>query len=98
MINIRKSLHHRVIAESVETREQVHFLQKQDCGEGQGYFFCHPVIAEKLAQFLASGLREFAVHEARIEVSQNHQACFFTARLRLLRWNTRFPGQMHSAR
>jgi len=62
MINIGKSLHHRVIAEGVETREQVHFLQKQGCGEGQGYFFCHPVIAEKFAQFLESGLRESVVH------------------------------------
>ena len=49
MINIGKSLHHRVIAEGVETREQVDFLQKQGWGEGQGYFFCHPVIAEKFA-------------------------------------------------
>jgi diguanylate cyclase (GGDEF)-like protein/PAS domain S-box-containing protein len=62
MINIGKSLHHRVIAEGVETREQVDFLQKQGCGEGQGYFFCHPVIAEKFAQFLESGLRESVVH------------------------------------
>jgi diguanylate cyclase (GGDEF)-like protein/PAS domain S-box-containing protein len=62
MINIGKSLHHRVIAEGVETREQLHFLQEQGCGEGQGYFFCHPVIAEKFAQFLESGLREYVVH------------------------------------
>jgi EAL domain-containing protein (putative c-di-GMP-specific phosphodiesterase class I) len=46
----------------VETREQVQFLQTQGCGEGQGYFFCHPVIAEKFAQFLESGLRESVVH------------------------------------
>jgi diguanylate cyclase (GGDEF)-like protein/PAS domain S-box-containing protein len=62
MINIGKSLHHRVIAEGVETREQVQFLQRQGCGEGQGYFFCHPVIAEKFAQFLESGLRASVVH------------------------------------
>jgi EAL domain-containing protein (putative c-di-GMP-specific phosphodiesterase class I) len=62
MINIGKSLHHRVIAEGAKTREQVHFLQKQGCGEGQGYFFCHPVIAEKFAQFLESGLRESVIH------------------------------------
>jgi diguanylate cyclase len=62
LINIGKSLHHRVIAEGVETREQIQFLQKQGCGEGQGYFFCHPVIAEKFAQFLESGLRGSVVH------------------------------------
>src|SRR3984893_4944568 len=62
MINIGTSLNHRVIAEGVETREQLHFLQKQGCTEGQGYFFCHPVIAEKFTQFLESGLRESVVH------------------------------------
>ena len=62
MINIGTSLNHRVIAEGVETREQLHFLQKQGCTEGQGYFFCHPVIAEKVAQFLESGLRGSVVH------------------------------------
>jgi len=62
MINIGKSLNHRVIAEGVETPEQLHFLQKQGCSEGQGYYFCHPVIAEKFAEFLESGLRESVVH------------------------------------
>ena len=62
MINIGKSLKHRVVAEGVETREQLHFLQKQGCSEGQGYFFCHPLIAEKFAEFLESGVRESVVH------------------------------------
>src|ERR1700733_1414779 len=62
MIDIGLSLKHRVIAEGVETREQLHFLQKKGCTEGQGYFFCHPVIAEKFAEFLKGGVRESAVH------------------------------------
>lgn len=62
MINIGKSLKHRVIAEGVETRDQLHFLQKQGCSEEQGYFFCHPVIAEKFAEFLECGVRESVVH------------------------------------
>jgi diguanylate cyclase (GGDEF)-like protein/PAS domain S-box-containing protein len=62
MINIGKTLKQRVIAEGIETREQLHFLQKQGCSEGQGYFFCHPVIAEKFAQFLESGIKESVVH------------------------------------
>ena len=62
MIDIGLSLKHRVIAEGVETAEQLHFLQKKGCTEGQGYFFCHPVIAEKFAEFLKGGVRESAVH------------------------------------
>jgi EAL domain-containing protein (putative c-di-GMP-specific phosphodiesterase class I) len=62
LISIGKSLNHRVVAEGVETKEQLHFLQKQGCSEGQGYYFCHPVIAEKFAAFMESGVRELAVH------------------------------------
>jgi diguanylate cyclase (GGDEF)-like protein/PAS domain S-box-containing protein len=62
LINIGKSLKHRVVAEGVETEEQLHFLQKEGCSEGQGYFFCRPVIAEKFAQFLARGVTESVVH------------------------------------
>jgi diguanylate cyclase (GGDEF)-like protein/PAS domain S-box-containing protein len=62
MIDIGLSLKHRVIAEGVETAEQLHFLQKKGCSEGQGYFFCHPLIAEKFAEFLKGGVRESAVH------------------------------------
>jgi diguanylate cyclase (GGDEF)-like protein/PAS domain S-box-containing protein len=62
LINIGKSFKHRVVAEGVETEEQLHFLQKEGCSEGQGYFFCRPVIAEKFAQFLERGVTESVVH------------------------------------
>ena len=62
MINIGKSLGHRVVAEGVETQSQLDFLQQSGCTEGQGYFFCHPVIAEKFAEFLELGVRESVVH------------------------------------
>ena len=62
MIDIGLSLKHRVIAEGVETVEQLKFLKKKGCSEGQGYLFCHPIIAEKFAEFLKCGVRESAVH------------------------------------
>jgi len=62
MIDIGLSLKHRVIAEGVETPDQLHFLQKKGCSEGQGYLFCHPIIADKFAEFLKCGVRESAVH------------------------------------
>jgi diguanylate cyclase (GGDEF)-like protein len=62
LINIGKSLKHRVVAEGVETEEQLHFLRQEGCSEGQGYFFCRPVIAEKFADFLKHGVTEAAVN------------------------------------
>jgi len=39
MIDIGLSLKHRVIAEGVETAEQLHFLQKKGCSEARDIFF-----------------------------------------------------------
>ncbi len=55
MIDIGLSLKHRVVAEGVETIEQLHFLQKKGCSEGQGYFLCRPTIAADCADFLKKG-------------------------------------------
>jgi diguanylate cyclase (GGDEF)-like protein/PAS domain S-box-containing protein len=52
MINIGKSLNQRVIAEGVETRSQLDFLQRHECGEGQGYYFSHAVVAEHAGNLL----------------------------------------------
>jgi EAL domain-containing protein (putative c-di-GMP-specific phosphodiesterase class I) len=57
MISMGRSLHHRVIAEGVETKEQFEFLLSQHCDEGQGYYFGHPVLAPVLAQLLKTGVR-----------------------------------------
>ena len=62
MINIGKSLNQRVIAEGVETRAQLKFLQSHGCGEGQGYYFSHPVAAEQAGKLLEAEIREGVVH------------------------------------
>ena len=62
MINIGKSLKQRVIAEGMETREQLELLQFHGCDEGQGYYFSRPVVAEQARKFLKIGLREQVVH------------------------------------
>jgi diguanylate cyclase (GGDEF)-like protein/PAS domain S-box-containing protein len=54
VINMGKSLHMRVVAEGVETREQLQFLQEHGCPEGQGYYFSHPVVAAEFTQLLAT--------------------------------------------
>ena len=58
VIGMGKSLGHRVIAEGVETRAQLAFLQGQRCGEGQGYYFSRPVVADEFAKLMESGLSE----------------------------------------
>jgi diguanylate cyclase (GGDEF)-like protein/PAS domain S-box-containing protein len=52
-ISIGRSLNQRVIAEGVETAEQLAFLQAQHCQEGQGYHFSRPLIAEEFGALLA---------------------------------------------
>ena len=55
VISMGKSLGHRVIAEGVETQEQLALLQAQRCGEGQGYYFSRPLVAEQFVRLVESG-------------------------------------------
>lgn len=48
-----------VIAEGVETLEQVALLKKLNCKYGQGYFFSRPLSAEGAAAFLSARDREW---------------------------------------
>jgi diguanylate cyclase (GGDEF)-like protein/PAS domain S-box-containing protein len=52
VINLGKSLHMRVVAEGVETREQLLFLEQHNCPEAQGFHFSHPVQAASLTDML----------------------------------------------
>ena len=56
VISMGKSLKHRVIAEGVETPEQLAFLQTHGCDEGQGYYFSRPLVAQQLAKLLETGI------------------------------------------
>jgi diguanylate cyclase len=62
VISMGRSLGHRVIAEGVETREQLAFLQAQGCGEGQGYYFSRPLVAEQFVRLLETGLPGSVLH------------------------------------
>ena len=56
VISLGRSLKHRVIAEGVETAEQLAFLQARGCDEGQGYYFSRPVSAQAFATLLETGI------------------------------------------
>ena len=52
IISMAQSLKLRVIAEGVETPEEVAFLRAHHCDEAQGYYFSGPVPAEQFAALL----------------------------------------------
>jgi len=62
VITMSKSLRQCVIAEGVETEEQVKFLQAHSCDEAQGYYFSKPVVAQQFAKLLETGIAPFASH------------------------------------
>jgi diguanylate cyclase (GGDEF)-like protein/PAS domain S-box-containing protein len=52
VIGMGESLHLHVVAEGVETREQLAFLRLHDCPGGQGFYFGRPVVAAEFAEVL----------------------------------------------
>lgn len=56
IIGISASLHMKVIAEGVETKEQLAFLNALGCDEIQGYFYGRPLPADAAAEFLSKNL------------------------------------------
>jgi len=52
MIAMAKALKKRVVAEGVETEEQMTFLQTQGCDEAQGYYFSKPMVTAHFSKLL----------------------------------------------
>ncbi|HEO64567.1 MAG TPA: EAL domain-containing protein, partial [Spirochaetes bacterium] len=47
-----QALDMQVIAEGVETREQLNFLEENQCDEAQGYLFSRPVPIDQFVELL----------------------------------------------
>ena len=58
VIGMGRSLKLRVVAEGVETREELAFLKTHLCDEAQGYYFSRPVLAQQFALLLKTGILE----------------------------------------
>jgi diguanylate cyclase (GGDEF)-like protein/PAS domain S-box-containing protein len=54
LIGMGRCLRMRVVAEGVETLEQLEILAQHGCPEGQGYYFSRPVPAEEFGRVLES--------------------------------------------
>ncbi|HUP62403.1 MAG TPA: EAL domain-containing protein [Thermoanaerobaculia bacterium] len=63
VISMARSLKLRVVAEGVETLEELVFLQTHECDEGQGFYFSQPVPPEQFAALLERGLLETVAAE-----------------------------------
>jgi diguanylate cyclase (GGDEF)-like protein/PAS domain S-box-containing protein len=56
VIDMGKNLKQRVIAEGVETGDQLAFLKTHGCDEGQGHYLSRPVVAQQFAKLLETGI------------------------------------------
>jgi diguanylate cyclase (GGDEF)-like protein/PAS domain S-box-containing protein len=61
IISMANSLRLKVLAEGVETLEQVDFLQSQGCPSAQGYYYSKPVSAEVFTELLHQQSRRMIV-------------------------------------
>ena len=51
VVQLARNLNISVVAEGIETADQLLTLQSLDCAFGQGYFLCKPLMADQVAQF-----------------------------------------------
>jgi EAL domain-containing protein (putative c-di-GMP-specific phosphodiesterase class I) len=69
VIGMGRNLNQRVIAEGVETEEQLRFLQARQCHEGQGYYFSHPLNSEDFAKFVRTRVSPAPQGDHRIRIA-----------------------------
>jgi EAL domain-containing protein (putative c-di-GMP-specific phosphodiesterase class I) len=62
MINLAHNLNLKVVAEGVETRDQLWFLQLNRCDQVQGYLASRPVTAQAFTELLEGGRALLAEH------------------------------------
>ncbi|MGC1583214.1 MAG: EAL domain-containing protein, partial [Candidatus Acidiferrales bacterium] len=65
VIGMGRSLNLRVVAEGVETQEQLAFLQAHECDEAQGYYFSRPVLPKQFAKLLEIGVANSLQHSVQ---------------------------------
>ena len=56
VVQIAEALNLEVIAEGVETKEKLRYLQKSRCSQAQGYLFSKPVPAEQMSEIFEANI------------------------------------------
>lgn len=59
IIALAQEMQLQIIAEGIETQEQMDFLQQYKCHTGQGYYFSQPVTAEEFTRLLQNQKNSF---------------------------------------
>lgn len=62
IINLAKNLNLSVLAEGVETKEQLTFLKEKDCDSVQGFYYYKPIPAEKVEELFKQAADEEAIY------------------------------------
>jgi len=69
IVSLAHNLRLTVIAEGVETAEQLSFLRLLKCDEGQGYLFSKPVPHDAFASFVRDPKRRlYVVADSKLKV------------------------------
>ncbi|WP_417548194.1 EAL domain-containing protein, partial [Marinobacter segnicrescens] len=63
VINLAHNLGIRVVAEGVETEDQLRFLRQNHCDLAQGYLMSRPVPARELPRLIESGVLPVSLQE-----------------------------------
>jgi diguanylate cyclase (GGDEF)-like protein/PAS domain S-box-containing protein len=84
VIGMARSLRLRVVAEGVETLEEVAFLRAHHCDEAQGYYFSRPVLPQQFANLLETGILEKIAPRAVVQILSDRD--------RTTRTRARAPG------
>jgi len=75
VIALAHTMQLKVIAEGVETEEQLTFLREHDCDQFQGFFYSPPVSAEQLRHAMEgrsrAHLRTFVAPSTRLQLARN---------------------------
>jgi len=64
IVSLAHGLRMKVVAEGVETAEQLAWLRSHDCDEIQGFLLCKPIAADDAHDFIARHLRTLFVSTA----------------------------------
>jgi len=69
VIGMARSLELRVVAEGVETLDELAFLRSLECDEAQGYYYSRPVAPQQFAALLRDGILDPSVAAGLLRVA-----------------------------